>query len=133
MQIEKISDKLFLATITILELEELSISKENFMTSSEETKFLLNQIKEDAIYLFNLKNNLKESNTYLIDDTFFIYLKTEIQNYEFTTEENFLAFCNFISQTKYANDFYYDSEKKEISISQDISNDFFYLLNEFTN
>lgn len=131
MEIEKIDNNTFLVSFPISNLEKSSISITSFMSNSIEYNYFIDNIKQNIINFYNLNCSLKEFYTYLIKDKFLIYFKTNKNYYEFQSTEDFNNFCEFISTTKFAKDFYFNSEKKEISLSKDISNNFFYLLKEF--
>ncbi len=105
-------------------LEANNISKRSFMEESQSSKkFLANLFK-------NIPPYLEIKNTFLIHNNFILILAKK-ENFTFENSDAFNSFFDFIKNTKFIDEIELNYEKKEISISQDISPYFYDLLYEF--
>lgn len=111
-------------SIPVSYLESKNITKKSFMQNTIESQdFLKNVLK-------TLPQYLELKNTFLIKSSFILALGKK-QNITFENAENFSNFCDFLACTKFKNQININQNKKEISISKDISPIFYNILNEF--
>lgn len=111
-------------SIPISYLENNHISKKSFMQDSPEAKVFLNE------FLNNFPSYVELKNIFLVNSSFLLALGNK-ENIVFSNEENFNCFCEFISNSNFKDLINIDIDKKEISVSKDISPIFYNILYEF--
>lgn len=111
-------------SIPISYLESKNISKKSFMQDSPEAKIFLNK------FLDNFPSYVELKNMFLINSSFLLALGNK-QDIIFENDDNFNCFCEFISNSRFKDFVSIDIDKKEISVSNDISPIFYNILYEF--
>lgn len=111
-------------SIPVSYLEKHNISKRAFMQDTPESKKLLKAILENFPPYIELKN------TFLINSSFILALGNKKDIY-FNNAQNFENFCDFIKKSNFEKSILINEEKKEISVTSDISPIFYNLLYEF--
>lgn len=111
-------------SIPITYIEKNNLSKQDFLEESLASKEFLNNL------LSNLPPYLEIKNIFLIKSNFVVALGNK-QNIKFENTTNFNKFIEFIKITNFNSEINFDKEKKEISVSNDISPIFYNLLYEF--
>lgn len=110
--------------IPVSYLQNIGISKVDFMQSSPESEVLIEKLLSSVSRYAEIKNTLLVHN-------FFVLVLDNKTHISFNDINIFNLFVTYIKNTKFSDNVLVDIEKKEISIKPDTSSIFYNVLSEF--